>query len=223
MPGADLRYGDPRAAADPGGAGRVPRTPVECAPIRSALICGGFVQALALLSTTLKAAGSTAVAMENPCMNAYRTVTAPPGCRCGSSTSTTTAPIQPVGQLGVSRRAGWRDVAAVLLTPAHQYPTGTTLAPDRRAAFVEWARAQRPDRDRGRLRRRAPLRPPTGGALQGMDAERVATSGRRARAWRPVSASGGWSSPTAWWSPCPQRRSSPTGSRASSSRPHWLS
>ncbi|MFI7449253.1 hypothetical protein ACIBQX_17285, partial [Nonomuraea sp. NPDC049714] len=29
---------------------------------------------------------------------------------------------------------------AVLLTPAHQYPTGVVLSPARRAALMEWAR-----------------------------------------------------------------------------------
>ncbi len=31
------------------------------------------------------------------------------------------------------------DVRAVLLTPAHQYPTGVLLAPERRQALVAWA------------------------------------------------------------------------------------
>ena len=30
---------------------------------------------------------------------------------------------------------------AVLVTPAHQFPTGAVLSPERRAALVAWARS----------------------------------------------------------------------------------
>ena len=33
-----------------------------------------------------------------------------------------------------------RDVGAVFVTPAHQYPTGAVLSPARRAALIDWAR-----------------------------------------------------------------------------------
>ena len=35
------------------------------------------------------------------------------------------------------------DAAAVLVTPAHQFPTGVVLAPARRAALIEWAEEER--------------------------------------------------------------------------------
>ena len=35
------------------------------------------------------------------------------------------------------------DVGAVFVTPAHQYPTGAVLSPERRAALIEWARTRR--------------------------------------------------------------------------------
>ena len=31
-------------------------------------------------------------------------------------------------------------VGTVFVTPAHQYPTGVVLAPERRRALLEWAR-----------------------------------------------------------------------------------
>jgi GntR family transcriptional regulator/MocR family aminotransferase len=34
------------------------------------------------------------------------------------------------------------DVGAVVVTPAHQYPTGVTLHPQRRRALTDWARAR---------------------------------------------------------------------------------
>ena len=42
---------------------------------------------------------------------------------------------------------------AVVVTPAHQHPTGAVLAAERRAALLALAARARRDRDRGRLRR----------------------------------------------------------------------
>jgi GntR family transcriptional regulator/MocR family aminotransferase len=36
------------------------------------------------------------------------------------------------------------DVDAVLLSPAHQYPTGKVLAPERRSELIAWARRREP-------------------------------------------------------------------------------
>ena len=188
MPDAELRYGDPRGLlrTREALAGYLARARGVRADPERLLICGGFVQALALLTGTLRRQGATAVAMENPCMNAYRTVTA----RAGLSVrfldvDDDGADPAPLTVAGVPRRAGWRDVAAVLLTPAHQYPTGTTLAPDRRAAFVEWARHHdriviEDDYDGEHRYDRQPV-----GALQGMDAERVAYVGTASKSLAP--------------------------------------
>jgi GntR family transcriptional regulator/MocR family aminotransferase len=37
---------------------------------------------------------------------------------------------------------GWGGSAAVVVTAAHQYPTGVTLSPERRRALTDWARAR---------------------------------------------------------------------------------
>ena len=50
-------------------------------------------------------------------------------------------------------------VRAVILTPTHQFPTGTALAPERRQALVAWAHERDAHDHRGRLRRRVSLRP----------------------------------------------------------------
>ncbi len=150
------------------------------------VICSGFVQALALLTATLRRQGATVVAMENPCMHAYRTVTA----RAELSVrfldvDEDGADPTPLVRARASGRSGWCDVSAVLLTPAHQYPTGTTLAPDRRAAFVEWARHHdgiviEDDYDGEHRYDRQPV-----GALQGMDAERVVYVGTASKSLAP--------------------------------------
>ena len=55
-----------------------------------------------------------------------------------------------------------RPGGAVIISPAHQFPTGTVLSAPRRAALLAWARITRRADHRGRLRRRVPLRPPPG-------------------------------------------------------------
>ena len=119
---------------------------------------------------------------------------------------------------------------AVIVTPAHQQPTGVVLSRERRLASSPGC-ATRRRRDRGRLRRRVPLRPrcrrrapgARAGAdrLRGHDEQdaRARAPPRLARRARP-SARGG--DGTTSWSPTAEPRASrsthsPTSSRAASS------
>jgi GntR family transcriptional regulator/MocR family aminotransferase len=53
----------------------------------------------------------------------------------------------PVDQDGLNVAAlGRTGVDAVVVTPAHQFPTGVVLAPDRRRELITWARAAPPPR-----------------------------------------------------------------------------
>ena len=86
-------------------------------------------------------------------------------------------------------------VDAVVVTAAHQYPTGAVLLPERRAALVAWAARLRRLRHRGRLRRRIPLRPPAGRRHPGSRSRTASsTPGPRARSLPPGCASAGWPS-----------------------------
>ncbi|MFE7035741.1 PLP-dependent aminotransferase family protein [Streptomyces sp. NPDC057621] len=83
-----------------------------------------------------------------------------------------------VGDLGGER--------AVLLTPAHQFPTGGPLHPARRAAVVDWARARggvilEDDYDGEFRYDRKPV-----GALQGLDPERVVHIGSVSKSLSPA-------------------------------------
>ena len=74
----------------------------------------------------------------------------------------------PVDADGIDVAALARTQAdAVLVTPAHQFPTGVVLTPERRRALLDWARATDGARDRGRLRRRVPSRRSAGRGLAG--------------------------------------------------------
>ncbi|MFF9084841.1 PLP-dependent aminotransferase family protein [Streptomyces sp. NPDC014991] len=75
---------------------------------------------------------------------------------------------------------------AVLLTPAHQFPTGGPLHPERRAAVIDWARAREAvvleDDYDGEFRYdRRPV-----GALQGLDPERVVYIGSVSKSLSPA-------------------------------------
>ncbi|WP_143569341.1 aminotransferase-like domain-containing protein, partial [Streptomyces acidiscabies] len=75
---------------------------------------------------------------------------------------------------------------AVLLTPAHQFPTGGPLHPERRAAVVDWARARgaivlEDDYDGEFRYDRRPV-----GAVQGLDPERVVYVGSVSKSLSPA-------------------------------------
>ncbi|WP_300614544.1 PLP-dependent aminotransferase family protein, partial [Trebonia sp.] len=95
------------------------------------VVCAGFTHGLALLSQVLGARGARAVAVEAYGLPEHRAVLSRGGLRLAA------LPVDADGavpELGVLRGAG-----AALLTPAHQFPLGMTLAPARRRVFAEWA------------------------------------------------------------------------------------
>ncbi|MFI5799644.1 PLP-dependent aminotransferase family protein [Streptomyces sp. NPDC051677] len=124
-------YGDPRGRVELRTAlsGYLGRARGVVAPPERIVVTSGYVQGLALLTRVLDGAR---IAMEDPGLPFHREVV-----RRGGG-SVTPAPVDErgvrVGELG--------DVAAVVVTPAHQYPTGVTLHPGRRRALTEWARAR---------------------------------------------------------------------------------
>jgi GntR family transcriptional regulator/MocR family aminotransferase len=77
------------------------------------------------------------------------------------------------------------DADALMVTPAHQFPLGPTLVPQRRAALVEWARERdafivEDDYDGEFRYDRQPV-----GALQGLDPERVVYAGTASKTLAP--------------------------------------
>ncbi|MET8447445.1 MocR-like pyridoxine biosynthesis transcription factor PdxR [Streptomyces sp. NPDC005209] len=124
-------YGDPRGRIELRTAlsGYLGRARGVIAPPERIVITSGYVQGLALLTRVLDGA---AVAMEDPGLPFHREVVR----RNGGSV----VPV-PIDERGV-RAKELGDAAAVVVTPAHQYPTGVTLHPERRRALSDWSRAR---------------------------------------------------------------------------------
>jgi GntR family transcriptional regulator/MocR family aminotransferase len=94
------------------------------------LVCNGMAQGLSLV---LQALQPGVVACEDP--GAIATA------RSAATASGSTVVPVPLDDLGIDVSALARTEArAVIVTPAHQWPTGVVLAPERRRALLAWAR-----------------------------------------------------------------------------------
>jgi GntR family transcriptional regulator/MocR family aminotransferase len=177
---ADLGYGEPRgtqslrfALADYLG-----RVRGVIADPEHVLVTSGYTQALGLVCHALAAGGSKRIALDDPSNQEDRLIVARAG-------------LEPV-PIGVDE-AGTRvdeleraDVDAVVLTPAHQHPTGAVLTGERRAALVAWLRASNAiaiedDYDAEYRYDRAPI-----GALQGLDPDRIVYAGSASKTLAPA-------------------------------------
>lgn len=98
------------------------------------VITSGYVQALALLTGVLAGAGTAAIAMEDPSFGFHRDVVRHNGARVVA------LPVDGRGaRTDLLSTADYSAVRAAVLTPAHQYPLGVTLHPERRHAATAWA------------------------------------------------------------------------------------
>ncbi|MEU1483317.1 PLP-dependent aminotransferase family protein [Streptomyces sp. NPDC005752] len=142
------------------------------------VICSGFVHGLTLMGKVLRRHKVRGVAVESYGLDIHWDILNGAGLR---------TPCLPVDGLGAGAGAlgGTPGVGAVLLTPAHQFPTGVPLHPDRRAAAVDWARSSgglilEDDYDGEFRYDRQPV-----GALQGLDPERVVYMGTASKSLAP--------------------------------------
>ncbi|MFF7311177.1 aminotransferase class I/II-fold pyridoxal phosphate-dependent enzyme [Streptomyces sp. NPDC008137] len=138
------------------------------------VICSGFAHALRLLFGGGVLRGPLAV--EAYGLGFHREILADAGVR--------TVPL-PLDEHGAQVDRLGRE-RAVLLTPAHQFPTGGPLHPARRAAVIDWARARNglvlEDDYDGEFRYdRRPV-----GAVQGLDPERVIHIGSVSKSLSPA-------------------------------------
>jgi GntR family transcriptional regulator/MocR family aminotransferase len=132
-PHAALGYADPQGAPPLREvlAGYLGRVRGAIADPDRIVICAGLTQGLALTCRALRAQGVRKIAVEDPCFRAHREIISHAGL--------TAEPVA-VDEDGirVDRLAG-RSVGAVLVAPAHQFPTGYALSGERRAALLDWA------------------------------------------------------------------------------------
>ena len=119
------------------------------------VICTGYAQGIALLIGVLAAAGATRLALEDPSSGDD----ALPAARA-LGLEVTGVPVDRDGIRVDLLAASGAD--AVVLTPSHQWPTGSVLSAGAAGRGAALGRRERRGRHRGRLRRRVPLRPDTG-------------------------------------------------------------
>ncbi|MEV6397833.1 PLP-dependent aminotransferase family protein [Streptomyces sp. NPDC051907] len=150
---------------------------VHASPERIVL-CSGFVHGLMLMGKVLRRRRVREVAVESYGLDFHWNLLAEEGLRL---------PALPFDELGTRTEAlgAMRGAGAVLMTPAHQFPMGVALHPDRRAAAVDWARRTgglilEDDYDGEFRYDRQPV-----GALQGLDPERVVYLGTASKSLAP--------------------------------------
>jgi len=97
-------------------------------------ITAGATGAMALLWLTLRERGAQRIAVEDPAWPAI------PQSVVQADLEVVPITVDNQG-LVVTELENW-EVDAVVLSPAHQYPTGTVLAPARRTQLIAWARRQ---------------------------------------------------------------------------------
>jgi len=140
------------------------------------VITTGSTHSLSVIGSVLARQGSTRMAFENPSHFLLQSV----ALRSGQT------PIAvPVDEQGL-RVEQLGDSQSVFVSPAHQFPTGVALSPDRRGELVRWARRTgglivEDDYDAEFRYDRAPI-----GALQGLSPDHVAYVGSTGKTLAPA-------------------------------------
>ncbi|MCL2582805.1 MAG: PLP-dependent aminotransferase family protein [Streptosporangiales bacterium] len=130
---SSLGYPDPRGAPvlREALAGYLARARGVSVSPEQIVVCSGFAHGLALLGRVLRGRDVSAIAVEEFGLPEHQRVIAGSGLRL--------APLPVDGDGAVPSDAVLADAGAALLTPAHQFPLGVTLSPERRRRFAEWA------------------------------------------------------------------------------------
>ena len=180
MTDADLGYGDPRGAEPLRWAladylGRVRGVVTDPEQI---VVTHGYSQGLDLVCRTLARGGATRMAFEDPSYPEQKELAR----RAGLEPVAVAVDEQGI-RVDELARSG---ADAVVLTPAHQHPTGVVLAGERRSELLTWLRergavAIDDDYDAEYRYDRAAV-----GALQGLDPERVVYAGSASKTLAPA-------------------------------------
>jgi GntR family transcriptional regulator/MocR family aminotransferase len=179
-PNAAFDYGDPRgsAALREVLAAYLRRVRAAAADPEHIVICTGCAQGLGLTLRVLAKAGIDRVGVEDPGYNDAIYATGWAGVAA--------VPV-PVDEDGIDVAAlRATGVRAVVLTPAHQWPTGVVLSPGRRHELAAWAADRdamiiEDDYDAEFRYDREPV-----GVLQGLAPDRVITLGTASKSLAPA-------------------------------------
>ena len=130
---AHLDYPDPRGVTETRAAlaSYLNRSRATIADAERIVMCSGFAQAARIAGEVLRRRGIRRIAVEDPGHVEQCADLAAAGIEL------VRIPVDASGL--VVERLLSTSVRAVLVAPAHQYPTGAVLAPERRAALLEWA------------------------------------------------------------------------------------
>lgn len=142
------------------------------------VVCNGYAQAVALLVQVLAKSGAKRIAVEDPSAeDDVRPLAAAAGLDVVGI---------PVGRDGIRVDVLDRTEAdAVILTPSHQWPTGSVLSAESRAGVLAWAARRgalvvEDDYDAEYRYDRAPI-----GAMQGLAPEQVVYAGTASKTLAP--------------------------------------
>jgi GntR family transcriptional regulator / MocR family aminotransferase len=185
VPTADLDYGDPAGNAELRDvlAGYLRRVRAAAAEPEHVIVSTGFAQGLSLVLRALVRAGIRRAAFEDP---GYGSAASDETVRAAEAAGVRVVHV-PVDDLGADVAAlAASGAEVVVVTPAHQSPTGVVLAPSRRHALVEWATRTgafivEDDYDSEFRYDREPI-----GVLQGLAPDRVFTIGTASKALAPA-------------------------------------
>jgi GntR family transcriptional regulator / MocR family aminotransferase len=175
-----LDYPDPRGAASARTAlaSYLNRSRATVARADQMVLSTGFAQAMRLVSEALRARGVRRIAAENP-GHAFESADV-------RASGLEVVPI-PVDDSGLCVESLSKFKAGVVLvSPAHQYPTGSVLSPERRGRLLAWADQKgawivEDDYDGEYRYDREPV-----GALQGLAPERVIYIGSASKILAPA-------------------------------------
>ncbi|MDX6677780.1 MAG: GntR family transcriptional regulator / MocR family aminotransferase [Solirubrobacteraceae bacterium] len=180
LPDTRLGYGDPRGTIELRSAlaAYLGRARGVLADPEHLLIGGGTRYALGLFWRVLFDAGARRIGIEDPGWSAQGETARDAGLQV--------VPVA-VDERGMRvQDLASLDIDAVVLTPAHQCPTGVVLSPERRVALLDWARGRdavvvEDDYDAEYRYDRDPV-----GALQGMAPEQVVYAGSASKTLSPA-------------------------------------
>jgi GntR family transcriptional regulator/MocR family aminotransferase len=175
-----LAYGDPCGSLDLRRAltDYLARVRGVVSPATQMVIATGFAQGLSLIARTLARDGVTRIAVEDPSHPDQRRIVADAGIGITGVV---------VDQHGLNVDVLERTRAqAVLVTPAHQFPTGSVLSADRRQRLIAWARSRaawiiEDDYDAEYRYDRTAI-----GAIQGLAPDRVIYAGSASKILAPA-------------------------------------